>query len=223
MNCSKTNELLNSIDETLTTSNVGIGSVSTYNNLMNTKLSNINTILNTISNDTALIKSDVDTLTKTKIYFNGKLTDGVGDNLTRANYTSSPIDFYWSNDKPNTAYICKYRFIYPDGTEPTSSQLYHSTAWECKIGAMNSAGTDYEAPYITINDNRDNLYQEHTNSGKQQWVSDQCFVYENDFRDAPIEIGVSRKFGHYIASDFSNTSLYERAPIGIVDGYYYES
>ena len=172
------------------------------------------------------IDSDVDTireeLFKSKIFFNAKLSVGVNDYLPKADYASSPIIFSWQNDKGTPVHICDYRFIYPESNEPTQNQLYHSTAWECKIGAVNSAGTDFEAPYITIDDNRNNLHDNNPNAPKQQWVSNTTWVFDYHFDAAPIEIGISRKFGHYIAADI-DTSSYDDDPIGIIDGYYYSS
>ena len=216
MNSSKTNELLKNMDSTLTS--IGTSQEQATSNLTNMSLKQdiINTSINTI-------KTDVDTLAKKKIIFNARLTDGTNNYLAKADYSSSPINFYWENDKGTPVYICKYRFIYTETTEPTASQLYHSTAWESKIGAMNSAGNDYIAPYITVNDNKDYLTLLGGNNGaKKQWVSDDGWVYTNDFSEAPIEIGVSRKFGHLIKRNI-NTSFYDTDPVGIVDGYYYDS
>ena len=164
----------------------------------------------------------MDTLAKKKILFNALLTDGTNDFLLKADYSSSPINFYWENDKGAPVYIYKYRFIYPEGTEPTCTQLYHSTAWDSKIGAMNSAGDDYITPYITVNSNKNYMNGYNAGGRKENWVSDQCFVYRHDFNEAPIEIGISRKFGHYINADLDTTD-YDDNPVGIIDGYYYES
>lgn len=158
-----------------------------------------------------------------RIFFNARLTDGTNQYLAKADYSGgSAIDFYWQNDKGKPVYITKYRFIYPEANEPTSSQLYHSTAWSCKIGAMNNEETDYETPFITIENNQDYLYHNNPNATKQQWVSDINWVWQSTFDDAPVEIGVSRKFGHQINADI-NTASYDDNPIGIVQGYYYSS
>ena len=180
---------------------------------------------NALSTNLSGIKTDVDTLAKQKIIFNARLTDGTNEYLARADYDTSPINFYWQNDKGTSVYITNYRFCYTESSEPTSQQLYHSTGWDSKIGALNSAETDYEAPYVTVKDNMNYVYQRNPNASKQQWVSNTTWVYQQDFDTAPIEIGVSRKFGHYIAAniDTSFTSLYDTDPVGIIEGYYYAS
>ena len=177
MNCSKTNELLSSIDISLSDAN------------------------------------------KTKIYFNATLTDGNQQALDRIDYTSSPIIFEWQNDKGVPVYINHYLFSYEDNnnTEPTSTETYHSTAFTTKVGAVNSAGTDFEEPYATM---ENNMWYSYTTSPKRSFFSDVNWAWRYDFNIAPIEIGVSRKFGHYIAGDFS-IGDYDSNPIGIVEGYYY--
>ena len=229
MNSCKSQELLNNIDTTLTTSQSELSGINltssvhtTSLNNINSKLTDIDTTLDTIQTDVTNIKTDVDTLAKTKVIFNARLTDGSNNYLAKADYSSSPIDFYWSNDRGSTVYIYKYIFTYPEGNEPTESQLYHSTAWASKIGALNSAETDYEAPYITINDNKDYFQNKSSGGVKQTWVSNQCFVFQKDFNDAPIEIGISRKFGHYINANI-NTNSYDEPPVGIIEGYYFDS
>ena len=169
------------------------------------------------------IKTEMNNLVKNKIIFNARLTDGTNNFLDKADYSGgNAIDFYWQNDKGTPAYITKYRFIYPEANEPTESQLYHSSSWSCNIGAMNSAEDGYEAPFVTINDNKDYICAGNPNASKIQWVSNISFVFENDFRHAPIEIGISRKFGHYINANI-NTTDYDADPIGIIDGFYYSS
>ena len=226
---------LSSVDTTLTLIQSNTGTMDTsLNNIesdtgnMDTTLTaiandtgNIDTSLNNIETDVSALKTDVDLLAKTKIRFNARLTDGTNQYLAKADYRDSgigAIDFYWQNDKGSNVYITKYRFIYPCSSEPTASQLYHSTAWSSKIGAMNSGETDYEAPFITIEDNKDYMRHRNTNAPKQQWTSNISYVFENDFKDTPIEIGISRKFGHYINENI-NTASYEENPVGIIDGY----
>ena len=182
-------------------------------------LSNIDSTLETVS-------SNVDTLAKNKIIFNARLNDGTGgaDTLTRSDYTSSPINFTWQNDKEKPVYIYKYNFAYDRNTDsPQSHHLYHTNpAWETKIGALNSDETDYEAPYITKNNNTDYFDSSGANSAKQNWLTDQGWIFSHDFTQAPIEIGVSRKFGHYIAGNIQNGG-YDTEPIGIIEGYFYDS
>ena len=157
-----------------------------------------------------------------KILFNARLTDGTNEYLQRGDYSGegNAIDFYWQNDKGTPVYITQYKFCYGETLEPTMQQLYHSTAWDSKIGAMNSAGTDYEAPYITMKDNQDYFYIYNTNDTKKQWVAPIGWVFPNFLENAPIEIGVSRKFGHHINGDI-NSSIYDTDPVGIIEGYYY--
>ena len=233
MNSSQTNEILHSIDANtseLTSINSHnsdmsglLSSISLNANQHTTQLTSINTNLDTINTNVSTIKTDVDTLSKTKIIFNARLTDGTNNYLAKADYSGgNGIDFYWSNNLGSTAYIYKYVFTYPEAQEPTETELYHSTAWESKIGALNSAETDYEAPYITVNDNKDYLANISAGAPKNSWVSNQCFVFQKDFNQAPIEIGVSRKFGHYINANI-NTADYDDNPVGIIEGFYYNS
>ena len=230
MNLSQNTTYLRSIDGVLT-DNIHVKLNSIGNDVAGIGVSqanNINTI-NSISSNVSGINTSVnnieDELLKKKIIFNARLTDGTNNYLAKANYTSGGVgvkNFYWSNDKGATAYIYQYRFIYPNDTEPDSDELYHSTGWESKIGAMNSAGTDYETPFITVNDNKDYMFGLNGGGEKQTWTSDSVYVYRCDFDEAPIEIGVSRRFGHYIDADMSTTD-YDANPIGIVSGYYYSS
>lgn len=213
---------LSTIDTTLTSiQSMTLSNSLTFGNQY-AELLTIDTSLTGIALNVESIKTDVETLAKKKIIFTARLTDGSNDYLLRADYSSSPINFYWQNDKNTPVYICEYRFIYPEGTEPTQNQLYHSTAWDCNIGAIASVGDSFEVPYITIHDNRDNLHDVNPNAPKQQWTSNITWVFDYHFTEAPIEIGISRKFGHYIAADI-NTGLYDDDPIGIVSGYYYAS
>ena len=174
------------------------------------------------SRNASLLKSIDNNLNRKKIIFNARLTDGTNEYLPRADYSTSPIDFYWQNDKGVPVYIINYKFVYNDSSEPTAQQLYHSTAFDSNIGAMNSDGDDYEAPYITVKDNRDYFSEENVNNAKCLWVSPQGLFYQSNFDYAPIEIGVNRKFGHHIEADI-NTSDYDTDPVGIIQGYYYES
>ena len=206
MNSSKTNELLKNIDSTLTTSN--------------SELSGINLSASALNS----IKSDVDTLAKTKVIFNARLTDGTNNYLARTDYSGgSAIDFYWQNDKGVPVYIYKYCFTYPQGSgEPGQGNLYHSTAWDSKIGALNSDEDDYEAPYITVSDNKDYFQNKSSGGVKQTWVTTTNYIYQKDFIEAPIEIGISRKFAHYINGNIDTTN-YGAGPVGIIEGYYYSS
>ena len=175
-----------------------------------------------LSKNTSLLKDIQTELTKTKIYFYDRLTDGTNEYLERANYSSSPIDFYWENDKNVAVYVVKYRFVYTQSSEPTQLQLYHSNAFDSNIGAMNSAGDDYEAPYITVKSNFDYYDAIQPNFSKQQWTSNAGWCFERDFSTAPIKIEANRKFGHRIQANLTTTD-YITDPVGIVEGYYYES
>ena len=57
---------------------------------------------------------------------------------------------------------------------------------------------------------------------KNSWVSNTTFIFQKDFTEAPIEIGISRKFAHYINANI-NTGFYDEPPVGIIEGYYYSS
>ena len=177
------------------------------------------------SRNISLLKSmdiGITELNKKKIFFNARLTDGTNEYLDRDDYSNSPIDFYWQNDKGVPVYVANYRFMYVEGSEPTAGELYHSTSFTSKIGAINSTGDDYEAPYITIKDNKDYYRTGQPNDAKQLWTSNAGMVFESDFSLAPIEIGVSRKFGHHIQANI-DTSDYDSDPVGIIEGYYYAS
>ena len=231
MNSSKTNQILKSvelntsqltdIDTELTSIGNDVSAIGTSQANSITQLTSINSKLTPI--DT--INTNVNTLAKTKIIFNALLTDGSNDHLTRTDYSGeNAIDFYWQNDKGTPVYIYKYRFAYPPvgGTEPGPGQLYHNTSWDCNIGAMNSAETGYEAPYIQVKTNKFYFHNTDQNHIKQNWVSTSHYNYQHDFSEAPIEIGISRKFAHHIDANIS-TSTYDAPPVGIIDGYYYSN
>ena len=218
----KTNEsLLTDIDTKLASQSTELTSIGNDIAGIGTSQANEITQLTNINAKVGDIKTE---LTKKKIIFNALLTDGSNNHLTRSDYSSSPIHFSWQNDKGTPVYIYKYRFTYPPvgGTEPGPGQLYHNTSWTCNIGAMNSAGDDYEAPYIQVTNNKFYFHNTDQNHIKQNWVTNPHFNYQHDFSEAPIEIGISRKFGHYINADI-NTSTYDAPPLGIIDGYYYSS
>ena len=225
MNLRQQNSLLRSIDSnsnTLTTnSNTNILTLGS----INSSVTDIDTTLDTISNNISQIKTDVDTLAKTKVIFNARLTDGTNNYLPRSNYSGgNAIDFYWRNDKNTPVYIYKYCFTYPEGSngEPTEDELYHSTAWDSKIGALNTDETDYEAPYITVSDNKDYFQNKSSGGVKQSWATNTTYIFQKDLNEAPIEIGISRKFGHYINGNIDTTN-YGGNPVGLIEGYYYSS
>ena len=188
-------------------------------------LSSISLNANQHTSKLTSIETDVDTLAKTKVIFNARLTDGTNNYLARSDYSGegNGIDFYWQNDKGTPVYIYKYVFTYEESTEPTGDQLYHSTAWDSKIGALNSGETDYEAPYITVSDNKDYVANISAGAPKNSWISNTTFVFQKDFYEAPFEIGISRKFAHYINGDFDDTNLYDSNPVGLIEGYYFSS
>ena len=214
MNSSKTNQILNSV-------------VTNTNQLatQTLTLSNISGDLTTINTNVSEIKTDVDTLAKTKVIFNARLTDGSNDYLARSDYSGgNALDFYWQNDKNTPVYIYKYCFAYREGSsgEPTDNELYHSTAWDSKIGALNSGETDYETPYITVSDNKDYFQNKSSGGVKQTWINNTNYIFQKDFNEAPIEIGISRKFGHHINGNIDTTN-YGANPTGIIEGFYFSS
>ena len=225
MNLSQNLTLLKNIDNTLTTSSLGtnLSAINLQTGVNGTRLSTINTSLDNIETDVSAIKTDVDTLAKTKVIFNARLTDGSNNYLARSDYSGgNAIDFTWQNDKNTPVYIYKYCFTYPEGStgEPTEDELYHSTAWDSKIGALNSGETDYEAPYITVSDNKDYFQNKSSGGVKQSWATNTTYIFQKDLNEAPIEIGISRKFGHYINGNIDTTN-YGGNPVGIIEGYYY--
>ena len=156
-----------------------------------------------------------------RFIFHDKLLDGSSNRyLDRLDYTSLPIIFYWENPYSGPVYIFKYTFAYTQSAEPTSSQLYHGTTYTTNIGTVDSTETAFEVPYISLDNNRDHYEQGNSNETKKQWTSDQGWCYEYDFTEAPIKILPGRRFGHYIAGDFS-TGSYSSNPIGNIEGYYY--
>ena len=154
-----------------------------------------------------------------KKIFSAYLTDGTNEYLATSNYTSSPIDFSWQNTFDKPVYITRYDFSYPFGSEPTSYELYHDTAFTTKIGAMNDDGDDYENNYITV---KSNISQPYTDGLKRTFFTNVGWTWHYRFNDisSPIEIGISKKFGHHIAGDFS--SNYDDNPVGVIHGYYYD-
>ena len=171
------------------------------------------------SRNNSLLKKIDATLDKKKIYFQSTLSDGTQNALQRLDYSSSPIIFSWQNDKDVPVYIHKYIFCYEDNNnqEPEVIETYHGTAWSSKIGAVNSDGDDFEEPYIEY---KSNLWYTNDIFPKRTNWSDTGWHWRYEFNEAPIEIGVSRKFGHYIAGNFDTTD-YDSDPLGIIEGYYY--
>ena len=172
------------------------------------------------------ILKDINTsITRDKIYVSGKLTDGTNQYLDKINYTSSPIYFSWTNPYDYTVYITEYTFRYHHNTnsEPSHTNLYHSTAWTSKIGKMNDDGDDMDSiSYYEMNDNIDMMF-DIISQPKRSFISDDSMWFWNySFRDAPIKIEPGKKFGHYIAGDFSSSSVYDTAPVGIIQGYYFD-
>ena len=76
--------------------------------------------------------------------------------------------------------------------------LYHF-----KKSAVNSAGTDFEAAYTSM---ENNLHYIYFSTPKRSYTSDFSWAWWYEFLEAPIEIGVSRKFDHYIAGNFSDNN-----------------
>ena len=166
------------------------------------------------ANNTALTE-----LNKKKIIFNARMTDGTNEYLATADYTSSPTYFYWQNDKNVPVYITRYTLLYPVTTEPTWNQLYHTGAWDSKIGLLNEAETDIEEPYVTVKDNYNFMLEENANHMKRTQFSTNIYAFELRLDRAPVEIGVTRKFAQYIAGDID----FDEAPRGLIEGYYYAS
>ena len=172
-----------------------------------------------LSQNLTLLKNIDASLNKKKIYFNALLSDGSQNALDRLDYSSSPKIFNWQNDKGVPVYIYQYIFQYDDSTEPNTSDMYHSGSFTNKIGKVNSAGTDIEEPCLSMTSNR---HFTHTTNAKRTWFSNTGWYWRYDFSDAPMEIGVSGKFGQYIDGDLSNGN-YDNDPIGHLQGYYYAS
>ena len=189
----------------------------------NQLLNSISTSLNDVEIELSTIKSDlVDigvTLGTKKVIFNGKLSESGNEYLTRTDYTSSPVYFAWQNPYDKPVYIYDYQFTYREVDEPSPVEMYHSTSWETKIGAMNQAETDIESPFVSYETNMEQFNNNGVNSTKLTCFTPIGWAFSYNFKEAPIEIGVSRKFGHYIAGDI-NTNTYETHPRGVIHGYY---
>ena len=89
---------------------------------------------------------------------------------------------------------------------------------------MNNDGDDMDSiSYYEMNDNIDMMF-DIVSQPKRSFISDDSMWFWNcSFRDAPIKIEPGKKFGHYIAGDFSSSSVYDTAPVGIIQGYFYSS
>ena len=159
-----------------------------------------------------------------KKIFSAYLSDGTNDYLDTIDYTSSPINFSWTNTFDKPVYITRYDFVYrhQSSTEPHSTDSYHcNEEFRTKIGAMNDAGDDYENNYIEY---FRNVEYPHTNGLKRNIFSDVAWSWHHRFNEISndIEIGVSKKFGHYIAGNFTTSEGYAFGPLGIIYGYYYD-
>ena len=138
-----------------------------------------------------------------------------------------PIIFEWTNPYDKPVYITHYNLSYWNersggSDEPGYAELYHCpTAQTTKICAVNDNGDDFDdnGAYYTQKTNLEMMLP-NALTPNQNWVYDDgmwYFFYQ--FLEAPIEIGVSKKFGHYIAGDFTDSG-YDTAPVGIIQGYY---
>ena len=190
-----------------------------------TRLYNIEQDLTTINDTLVDIGVSLNkTLTPKKVIFNGYLTDGNNEYLPRANYEGSPFIFYWQNPYDKPVYIHRYNFRYQEANESaTLTELYHSPDFVTKIGLVNDDDTDFDNNYITFKSNVEMI--DFTGSIKRSYTTTNFYVYDYIFPEnhgAPLEIGVSKKFGHYIAGDFQSSQGYDNDPIGQVYGYYYE-
>ena len=174
-----------------------------------------------IRQNTSLLRSINNNVSQNKVFFTAKLTNGTYEYLPQLDYSSTPIVFYWDNNKDNPVYITKYRFMYQHDSEPTYTEMYHGTAFTTKIGLIeNTLNNTFEAPYIELSSNLEFTTRDHnSNEPKKSWLTDTCWCFTYDFKDAPMKIDNDRRFGHYIANDFTGES-YGSNPIGIVEGYY---
>ena len=166
------------------------------------------------------IQSDTADLNKNKIIFNGRMTDGTNEYLPNANYTSSPIYFYWENTTGKTIYIEQYFLVYPTTEDPEWLDLYHSPRWDSKIGLLNEAETDIEEPYITLKYNLDFMNSDTANNVRRTWTSGDVYSFKHNFTRSPMKIEPGRKFAQYIAGNLTvntTTPLYGR-----IEGYYYD-
>ena len=191
---------------------------------LKTKINNVETNTSNINEiNTKLVDIGI-TLSKNENIkiFSAYLTDGTNEYLANADYTSNPINFTWTNTFDKPVYITRYDFCYPETTAPSSDGMFHSTKFTTKIGAMNDDGNDYENNYITI---KQNLEWPQTNGIKRTFFSNTSWTWICRFNEisAPVCIGISKKFGHYINGDFQLGSNYDDAPTGIINGYYYDN
>ena len=97
-----------------------------------------------------------------------------------------------------------------------ATNMYHSSGFNTKIGRYN--GSNFVEPFFAFDKNR-LQYQNYVKTNITEASGDTLHRWEYDFRDAPIEIGVSEAFGHRIIGDFSGYSGGQIT--GIVEGYHY--
>ena len=153
----------------------------------------------------------------TKIFFQEPLNYNGNDYLHWTDYTSNPVLGYYRNELSKPIYITEFNFTYEEASEPdVSGDTYHSPAFDCKIGKVDNSDT-FVAPSITIRNNRDQT----NNMIKYDSYNPIAYCWKYDFSDAPIELGVSGRFGHYIEGDFSST-YYDSFQYGKIKGYYLE-
>ena len=179
-------------------------------------LNNIYAELQTIDTSLDNIESDMTGTNKQgRIFFHSLLEYDGNNYLNKADYTSSPITGFYHNTSANTQYITQFHFSYEHSSnEPTGAEMYHSTAFATKIGKANPSNV-FEAPFMTLNNN----YEQADENQKNSQYNPQVYDWNYNFEENPIELGVTSKFAHYIAGDFSGAD-YGSNPVGYVRGYY---
>jgi len=252
MNSSKTNEILKDIKTNtanITSNETGSGTTTsntlrvvsalddtnwatsnTHNSNISSTLFSSLTELTSIDSHTSNIQTELETINEklvdigitlskdeNKIWFHSRLDYNGNEYLLRDDYTSTPVTGYYENATSKPQYITDYHFVYESVSEPNSAETYHSPAFDGKIGKMTS-NNDFIEPYLSYQSNRDMAEC----MIKQEGFEDITYIWKYDFSDAPIELGVSQRFGHLINGDMSST-YYDSWIYTYVHGYYYNN
>ena len=212
------NTTLSTIANNTSTTASNVSTNSTLISTSLTKLTDINTELDNIQSELVDIGITLTELNKSnKMWFKQRLDYDGTDYIGYTDYSSSAITGYYENSSNQKQYITEFNFAYEENSDPdVSGDTYHSPKFTTKIGKMNNSNV-FETPYMTIQDNRD----QGINMTKMSGFNPNAFNWKHDFSEAPIELGVTERFGHYINGNFTNT-YYDSWCVGNVIGYYYK-
>ena len=237
MNVSKTNELLKDVktnlstidsvlDDTYTNSNSIVSNIVSIQGDANTirnSLTDIDTTLDDIQLNINDIKDEVVnlgiTIASNKKYIHENVEWDGGELLSSNDHSSTEIIGQYTDDSNAPLYITKYTFNYIHPTTTIeATNMYHSSGFNTKIGRYRNSTSNFAEPFFAVDKNR-LQYQNYVKTNITEASGDTLHRWEYDFRDAPVEIGVSEVFGHRIMGDFSGYSGGQIT--GIVEGYHY--